>query len=803
MTRRPRPNSDHRVQLHALLIAAVSVAGAALGTWLAFDLGGVAPVVGACAGLLPGALLALRTRREVFLAVRDELDAAEGALDEIAQAPSVGGRSLHELVQRVYRRHAMRAERDSARARAVADRDRDTLEDALARERAAREEAERARFETAALLASREAQLAYLGATLRPAVSATSGAIEVVLDSDLAQPQLRLLTVARTSLATLGAALDVHEAQLDGDEAGGGEVHGFSPRRLVAGALRGLSPEAERRGIELVLRCSAEVPSRCEADARLLEQALTLLVVWSLGASRVEHLIIGLGVTPLEVGAADPNRRLLELTVERPHPVQSRPDGVDLTAPITLTGPDRADAGPRVAARLVAAGGGSLRFERAPHGASRAVVTFPVVRQKRVTATTLYGRGAITDKTVLVVDDLDASRDALSEQLATWRLLPTAVDGAASALQALRDARRGQQPFDIIVLDRHMPGRDGLALLREIAADTDLGPQRVILLDHLFDLARPLPDGLGSSVTARVLKPILPSELLEVLTAALAPPRAAPHVNTRPGLRPEPDKRGVKVLVAEDNPVNQMFTARLLEKRGHHVTVASNGADVIDALDTSPEPFDIILMDIQMPVLDGIEATAIIRERERRSGGPRLPIVAVTAHAMHGEEQRMLDAGLDAYIPKPIAEARLFEAIERLLPPGFHRARRRTPPQGMPAVDEPGAVFDEAKVMAFVAGDHEFLTTLVELFVETAPKQLATIREAVGRADALALERAAHQLKGSVSNFAADRARRWAHQLEQAGRGGDLSDAPAAVVALEAEIAALGAALGDLAKRHS
>lgn len=802
MTRRPRPRSDRRVQLHALLVAAASVAGAALGTWLARDLGALALLVGGCAGALPGALLALRTRRAVFLAVRDELDAAEESLDDVSQAPSVGGRSLRDLVERVYRRHALRAERDMARARAVADRDRAHLEDAVARERAAREQAEGAHAEAAALLAAREAQLAYLDATLRPAASATSGAIEVILDSDLAPPQLRLLTVARSSLATLGAALDLHEAQLSGGEVRAAEAHGFSPRRLVAAVLRGLSPEAERRGIEIVLRCAAEVPSRCEADARLLEQALTLLVVWSLASSRAEHLVVHLGVAHPDA-AADPNRPVLELTVERPHPVASHPDGIDLRAPITVAGPGRADVGARVAARLLAAADGALRFERSALGASRAVFTFPVVRQRRVTATTLYGRGAITDKTVLVVDDLAASRDALSEQLATWRLLPTAVDDVASAMQALRDAQRGQQPFDVIVLDRHMPGRDGLALLREIAADPTLGPQRVILLDHLVDLARPLPDRLGSSVTARVLKPILPSELLEVLTAALAPPRSAPQVNTRPGLRPEPDKRGVKVLVAEDNPVNQMFTARLLEKRGHHVTVASNGADVIDALDTSPEPFDIILMDIQMPVLDGIEATAIIRERERRSGGPRLPIIAVTAHAMHGEEQRMLDAGLDAYIPKPIAEARLFEAIERLLPPGFHRARRRTPPHGMAQVDERGAVFDEAKVMSFVAGDHEFLTTLVELFVETAPKQLTTIREAVAAGDALALERAAHQLKGSVSNFSADRARRWAQELEQAGRAGDLSAAPAAVTSLEAELAALGEALGDLARRHT
>ncbi|TNF34845.1 MAG: response regulator, partial [Deltaproteobacteria bacterium] len=561
-------------------------------------------------------------------------------------------------------------------------------------------------------------------------------------------------------------------------------------------------------------RFSGTVPSRADADCERLEHTLVAVVGWALARGRSSCVSV-------DVGVAAP-----------PHGDTGEPMELSLVVAVEDTGPRLdADAGDlvpalAVARRLLDGVGGEAWVESSTSEATRVVFSFPVVRRKRVTATTLYGRGAVTDKTVLVVDDQGASRTALSELLASWHLLPTAVASASAALGALRGAAHGGDLFDVVLVDRHLGDDDGIALVHAIADQPELGAQRVILLDQLADLARPLPEDVRLAVAGRALKPILPEELIEVLTAVLAPPRTEPRLRPRPRVVVR-GERALRILVAEDNPVNQVFMARLLEKRGHQVTVASNGADVIDCLDVAPDPYDVVLMDMQMPVLDGLETTGIIRERERRAGGPRLPIVAVTAHVMRGEEQRVLDAGLDAYVPKPVREERLFEAIARLVP-GVDAPRPSTStaprvpittvsrvPAAPPSSDgaaaipiaevpdvPPARIFDEAKLLSFVAGDTQFLGSLVELFIERAPQQLAAIGAAIASADLDALARSAHQLKGSVGNFGADRARHWASRLEQAGRDGSLAGAEQALAHLTGEVEALRVALRDLADRR-
>jgi CheY-like chemotaxis protein len=229
------------------------------------------------------------------------------------------------------------------------------------------------------------------------------------------------------------------------------------------------------------------------------------------------------------------------------------------------------------------------------------------------------------------------------------------------------------------------------------------------------------------------------------------------------------------VLLAEDNAVNRELAVALLRERGHRVAIATNGREAVEGWKKSA--YDVVLMDVQMPELDGLAATRAIREQERSVGG-HIPIIAMTAHALQGDRERCLEAGMDGYVSKPIRPEALYEAVESAGPSG-------------------GAV-DAAALLARVNGNRKLLRQVARVFLGDSPKLLAAIRSAVRRRDAEKLRRAAHTLKGAVGNFAARRAYDAALRLEVMGQNGDWSEAAAAYQALAREIAGVQKALGAL-----
>ena len=262
----------------------------------------------------------------------------------------------------------------------------------------------------------------------------------------------------------------------------------------------------------------------------------------------------------------------------------------------------------------------------------------------------------------LIVDDNFTNRRVLSGMLTRWGIKPTAVEGGRAALQALEVAKSTGRPFPLILLDGQMPEMDGFTLAERIKKDPELVGATIMMLTsagHLGDATRCRELG----ISAYLVKPIRQGELFQGICNVLnlSTQKQAPLV-TRHTLR-EPRNRS-RVLLVEDNAVNQMLALRLLEKRGHIVSVAGNGREALAALEK--ENFDIVLMDVQMPEMDGFEATAAIREKEQ-STGRHLPIIAMTAHALKGDEERCLSAGMDAYISKPIRTNELFATIERFV----------------------------------------------------------------------------------------------------------------------------------------
>jgi len=268
---------------------------------------------------------------------------------------------------------------------------------------------------------------------------------------------------------------------------------------------------------------------------------------------------------------------------------------------------------------------------------------------------------------VLVVDDNAVNRRILTKQLRQWHLRPVMAEGGMEALALLRQASERGDPFTLVLTDCHMPDMDGFELTRRIKSSPHLAKAVVMMLSsgmQAGDAQRCRELGICVHVTKPVGRAELKAAMLKALMSGNPPEGvrpAAPEITAAESR----DESAMDILVAEDNVVNQRVALRVLEKAGHRVVVANNGAEALKALDQ--RDFDLVLMDVQMPEMGGFEATARIRERERRSGA-HLPIIAMTAHAMTDDRERCLEAGLDDYISKPIRASDLIELIGKYRP---------------------------------------------------------------------------------------------------------------------------------------
>jgi two-component system, sensor histidine kinase and response regulator len=289
------------------------------------------------------------------------------------------------------------------------------------------------------------------------------------------------------------------------------------------------------------------------------------------------------------------------------------------------------------------------RFENAAAGTSRPAILDPAI---------------LDDVRVLVVDDNATNRQILATTLKYWRMIPSSADGAEQAIRMLQDAQQEGKPFGLMVVDCHMPDVDGFMLVEQVRKLPGLEDLVSVMLTSGGQRGDALRcKELG--IAAYLIKPALQSDLLEALLnvlgsreAALKPPELVTRHTLREGRAP------LRILLTEDNLVNQRLASRLLEKEGHAVVVAEDGAKALEACRQST--FDLILMDVQMPVMDGLEATASIRQAEE-SSGTHVPIIAMTAHAMTGDRQRFLEAGMDGYVSKPIHSRELLDAIDLVL----------------------------------------------------------------------------------------------------------------------------------------
>jgi len=515
--------------------------------------------------------------------------------------------------------------------------------------------------------------LANMSHEVRTPMNGILGMTELVLDSDLTSEQRDSIHIVRTSAESL---LTVINDVLDFSKIEAGKLEldevAFPLCDFLDEVMQAFGLEAHRRGLELACEVKPAVPKSCIGDPTRLRQVLNNLLGNALKFTERGEVI-------LEVDAGPPcdDGKLIVYFAVRDTGIGISPEKQKLifdpfcqADSSTTRKYGGTGLGLTVSGRLVRMMGGEISVASEPGQGSRFSFTAklgiaPPAAAESAEQVDLRGRRA------LVVDDNASSRRIIADMLASWDLSVVAVDGADAALARLMEQQRAGMPFDLMITDVQMPDTDGFVLAANIKANPALCSTRIILLTSCGqrgDAAR----CRDAAVSAYLIKPVRQSELREAIRACFrdrSGEKSAPVV-TKHSLREARAAESRRILLAEDNHVNQILAVRLLERCGHQVVVANNGREAVDRV--TKEQFDLVLMDVQMPEMDGFEATAAIRHMEQN--GAHLPIIAMTARAMKGDQERCLEAGMDSYISKPIHAEQLYRLLEETMTKSLARA---------------------------------------------------------------------------------------------------------------------------------
>ena len=656
-------------------------------------------------------------------------------------------------------------------------------EDALRAAKQGAEEANRSKSEF----------LANMSHEIRTPMNGIIGMTELALGTETTPEQREYLETVRSSAdALLGIINDILDfskieaRKLDID------TIDFDLRYTIDDTLRALAPRAHAKGLELAGQVAPNVPPALGGDPSRLRQILVNLIGNAVKFTETGEVVVRVESAPIEG-----ERVAVTFTVS------DTGIGIPQEKHTTIFDPfTQADAsttrrfggtglGLTISSRLVALMGGSIQVDSEVGRGTTFEITLPF--EIRAEAPAPPSPRKLTDLSgldVLVVDDNATNRRILEELLAGWGMVPALVDGGFAAMAALDRAVAIGKPFAFALIDFQMPDLDGFALAQQIRKRPELGTTLIMMLSSVGNRG----DGIRFRelrVASYLTKPVRQSVLLDAMLSALAgknSPTDRQVLVTRHSLNEA--RRSLRILLAEDNAVNRQLVTALLAKRGHTSASVVNGREAVAAVASGG--FDLVLMDVQMPEMDGLQATAAIRKAEEATGA-HVPIVALTAHAMKGDREACLAAGTDEYLSKPVNATELFALIETLT--GITSSTKPTQPDVTPPAE---SAFDMGSVLARVEGDRSLLKELARILRAEIPGALAEIRRCVATGNSAGLEHAAHGFRGACGNFGAGGAVRAAHVLELMGRRASFEDVDARVADLVRETDNLQRALAGV-----